>query len=92
MNGIISTTAEKLRQLPGVGPYTAAAIPSIAFIEAVGLVDGNVVRVGIMLDTFRPVMLTVSIIIFLNRFLFCFYNFVHIWFINIYNTTTTVCA
>jgi len=45
MNGIMPTTADKLRQLPGVGPYTAAAIASIAFQEPVGLVDGNVVRV-----------------------------------------------
>ena len=45
MNGIMPNTAEKLRQLPGVGPYTAAAIASIAFQEPVGLVDGNVVRV-----------------------------------------------
>ncbi len=46
MNGIIPRTAESLeKQLPGVGPYTAAAIASIAYNEAVGLVDGNVVRV-----------------------------------------------
>ena len=45
MNSIMPTTADKLRQLPGVGPYTAAAIASIAFQEPVGLVDGNVVRV-----------------------------------------------
>ncbi len=46
MDGIIPRTAESLeKQLPGVGPYTAAAIASIAYNEAVGLVDGNVVRV-----------------------------------------------
>lgn len=39
-------TAEQLqKRLPGVGPYTAAAIGSIAFNEPVGLVDGNVIRV-----------------------------------------------
>ena len=38
-------TAEELRTLPGVGPYTAAAIASIAFGEAVPAVDGNVLRV-----------------------------------------------
>ncbi len=38
-------TAEQLRQLKGVGPYTAAAIASIAFNEPVAVVDGNVHRV-----------------------------------------------
>jgi A/G-specific adenine glycosylase len=31
--------------LPGIGPYTAAAIASIAFGEPVACVDGNVVRI-----------------------------------------------
>ncbi|PIE56737.1 MAG: A/G-specific adenine glycosylase [Desulfobulbus propionicus] len=34
-----------LRQLPGIGPYTAAAIASIAFNHPVPLVDANVERV-----------------------------------------------
>jgi A/G-specific adenine glycosylase len=34
-----------LRELPGIGRYTAAAIASIAFDEAVAVVDGNVERV-----------------------------------------------
>jgi A/G-specific adenine glycosylase len=34
-----------LLKLPGIGPYTAAAIASIAFNERVGVVDGNVIRV-----------------------------------------------
>lgn len=39
-------TAETLqRLLPGVGRYTAGAIASIAFGQATGVVDGNVVRV-----------------------------------------------
>ena len=33
------------RELPGVGPYTAAAITSIAFGERAACVDGNVVRI-----------------------------------------------
>ena len=37
--------AASLRRLPGVGDYTAAAIASIAFGEAVAVVDGNVLRV-----------------------------------------------
>jgi A/G-specific adenine glycosylase len=37
--------AEDLETLPGIGRYTAAAIASIAFGEAVAVVDGNVERV-----------------------------------------------
>lgn len=33
------------RELPGVGPYTAAAITSIAFSAPAACVDGNVVRI-----------------------------------------------
>ena len=38
-------TAAGLLALPGIGRYTAAAIASIAFGEAVAVVDGNVERV-----------------------------------------------
>ena len=38
-------TAEAWRELPGVGPYTAAAITSLAFGSPAACVDGNVVRV-----------------------------------------------
>lgn len=37
--------AEGLRALPGVGPYTAAAIGSICFGLKLAVVDGNVIRV-----------------------------------------------
>lgn len=43
--GRFPKTAEDWRTLPGVGRYTAAAIASIAFGEAVAVVDGNVERV-----------------------------------------------
>ena len=43
--GHFPATAAQLRQLKGVGPYTAAAIASIAFNEPVPVVDGNVHRV-----------------------------------------------
>lgn len=39
------TTQEAWRALPGVGPYTAAAVASIAHGHPVACVDGNVVRV-----------------------------------------------
>jgi A/G-specific adenine glycosylase len=44
-SGRFPQTAEELRDLPGIGRYTAAAIASIAFGEAVPVVDGNVERV-----------------------------------------------
>jgi len=43
--GILPKTARELRELPGIGPYSAGAIASIAYGERVPLVDGNVVRV-----------------------------------------------
>src|SRR6202008_2275140 len=43
--GKFPETADEWRTLPGVGRYTAAAIASIAFGEAVAVVDGNVERV-----------------------------------------------
>jgi len=42
--GKFPTTVEELRELPGVGRYTAAAIASIAFDHPVAVVDGNVER------------------------------------------------
>ena len=39
------STEEELIKLPGIGPYTAAAIASIAFDQKAAAVDGNVVRV-----------------------------------------------
>ncbi len=42
--GEFPQTAEEWRELPGIGRYTAAAIASIAFGEAVAAVDGNVQR------------------------------------------------
>lgn len=44
-NGTFPSTFEKLKTLPGIGDYTAAAIASIAFAEPVAVVDGNVYRV-----------------------------------------------
>ena len=43
--GNFPSTAQELRDLPGIGRYTSAAIASIAFGEAVAVVDGNVERV-----------------------------------------------
>ncbi|CAN6349226.1 unnamed protein product [Urochloa humidicola] len=43
--GEFPCTASALREVRGIGDYTAGAIASIAFNEAVPVVDGNVVRV-----------------------------------------------
>ena len=45
LGGKLPQSSQELRSLPGVGDYTAAAIASIAFGEAVAVVDGNVERV-----------------------------------------------
>jgi len=38
-------TAAELLELPGFGPYTSRAVSSLAFDEAVGVLDGNVIRI-----------------------------------------------
>lgn len=43
--GKFPRTYEEIKSLPGIGPYTAAAISSFAFNEAQAVVDGNVQRV-----------------------------------------------
>jgi A/G-specific adenine glycosylase len=43
--GVFPDTEEGLRSLPGLGPYTAAAVAAIAFDRPTNVVDGNVERV-----------------------------------------------
>jgi A/G-specific adenine glycosylase len=45
LQGALPATSAELRKLAGIGAYTSAAIASIAFDEAVAVVDGNVERV-----------------------------------------------
>ena len=45
LSGELPSTAGELRAIPGIGPYTAAAVASIAFGEREAAVDGNVLRV-----------------------------------------------
>jgi A/G-specific adenine glycosylase len=57
--GRLPDTAEGLRELPGIGRYTAGAVASIAFDRPEPVVDGNVARVlarlyGIREDPKRP--------------------------------------
>lgn len=43
--GKMPSSYEQILTLPGIGPYTAGAIASIAFDERVPAVDGNVLRI-----------------------------------------------
>lgn len=43
--GLLPATIDGLRALPGIGPYTAAAVGSLAFGLRAAVVDGNVIRV-----------------------------------------------
>ena len=43
--GVFPDSEEGLRALPGLGPYTAAAVAAIAFDRPTNVVDGNVERV-----------------------------------------------
>ena len=53
--GRIPAEKERLSELPGIGPYTAAAISSIAFDRDVAVLDGNVIRVLCRLFDIREV-------------------------------------
>jgi A/G-specific adenine glycosylase len=44
-NGIFPSTSREIATLKGIGPYTAAAVASFAFDEAVVALDGNAFRV-----------------------------------------------
>ncbi|MDD5350168.1 MAG: A/G-specific adenine glycosylase [Chthoniobacteraceae bacterium] len=51
--GVFPREVEALRALPGIGPYTAAAIATFAFDEPVPPVDANIIRVTARLLDFR---------------------------------------
>ncbi len=54
--GRLPETAEALQTLPGIGPYTAGAVASIAFGQRIPAVDGNVLRVTArLLNDSRPI-------------------------------------
>ena len=43
--GVFPSSVETLLKLPGIGPYTAGAIASIAFDVSAAALDGNVIRI-----------------------------------------------
>lgn len=49
-DGKFPQTVEELKNLPGIGSYTAGAIASIAFGQKAAAVDGNVFRVAARLE------------------------------------------
>ena len=51
--GTLPDSAEALRELPGIGRYTAGAVASIAFDRPEPIVDGNVARVLARLHEIR---------------------------------------
>lgn len=44
-HGTLPKSVDRLLELPGIGPYTAGAVASIAFGQAASVLDGNVRRV-----------------------------------------------
>lgn len=53
---VFPDTYEKIKALPGIGPYTAAAIASFAFNLPCPVIDGNVIRFICRLDgIYEPV-------------------------------------
>lgn len=44
-DGVLPATVPQLLRVPGIGPYTAGAISSIAYGQSEPVVDGNVIRV-----------------------------------------------
>lgn len=51
--GIMPSCYDEILKLPGIGGYTAGAIASIAFLEKVPAIDGNVFRVMMRLQNSR---------------------------------------
>lgn len=50
--GDLPRSSAALEELPGIGPYTAAAIASLAFGEAVSVLDGNVMRIAARVNAY----------------------------------------
>ena len=59
-HGKIPSDLEQLRTLPGVGPYTAAAIAAFAFDKPVPVLDANILRVVARLFDFQSDITTAA--------------------------------
>ena len=55
--GEMPTTFQELKQLPGIGEYTAAAIASIVYKEEIPALDGNLLRIFARLTSYQKVVL-----------------------------------
>jgi len=58
--GKIPRGVPELRRLPGVGPYTAAAVAAFAFDECVPVLDANIIRVVARLTNFKKPVTTAA--------------------------------
>ncbi len=52
-DGTVPDHVPLLRQLPGVGPYTAAAVAAFAYDQCLPVLDANIIRVIARLENFR---------------------------------------
>jgi len=66
-DGKIPRELPVLRRLPGIGPYTAAAIAAFAFDECVPVLDANIIRVLARLTGFQKPVTTANGKLFLER-------------------------
>jgi len=66
-DGEIPRDVSELRKLPGIGPYTAAAVASFAFDECVAVLDANIIRVVTRLANFKKPVSTAQGKFFLEK-------------------------
>jgi len=69
-DGAMPSSSMELIELPGIGPYTASAIASIAYGEASPAVDGNLLRVFARLSRYGENIRTPAAL----KSAFCFYK------------------